>query len=225
MKYVIILTLFILTLTSALSAQTMDRLSRDALLALREERYEEAISLAQRVQDGLDPENSSGYFEITLTKIRALIPLSRYQEALNEAQQLLRIDSKDARLIQILGEIYYHLGRGSDALPYLMDYVAYNPTGEAIGQTYYYMGEIYLLRGSYQQAEMALSTAVYHNPQSDKWWSRLGYAREQAATLLVGSERIYMLNSAKNAYERVLQLNPSNNEAKSRIAVLQRSLR
>ena len=87
------------------------------------------------------------------------------------------------------------------------------------------MGEIYLLQGRYHQAEIAFMASVYHNPNADRWWFRLGYAREQVATTVAGSERTFALTSAKTAYERALQINPSFTEAKSRIAVLQRNLR
>lgn len=206
-------------------SQSIDRISRDALLALRENRYNDAVSLAAELQGKLDKNNLSSYVEITLIKAQAFFALQQYEEALKEALTLTPLVAQDSRLMQLMGEIYFYMGRGNEALPYLADYIAFNPTGDSVGRMYYYMGEIYLLQARYQHAEIALSTAVYHNPNSDKWWFRLGYTREQVATIVSGGERIFALANAKNAYERVLQLNPGNNEAKGRIAVLQRGLR
>ena len=55
-----------------------------------------------------------------------------------------------------------------------------NPTGDRIGQVYYFMGETYIRLGQYNNADIALSTALYHIPSAARWWSRLGYAREGA---------------------------------------------
>jgi tetratricopeptide (TPR) repeat protein len=220
--------LFLLLTASSLAQaqnQSSERLSRDALLALREQRYQEAISLASAAQEQIDKSNVNAYVEVSLTKVRALSALDRHQEALEEALVLEQLIYQDSRVIQLLGEIYYNLGQGSLAMPYFADYIAFNPTGDAVGRSYFLMGEIYLLQGRYNHAEIAFTTAVYYNSSSDRWWFRLGYAREQAATIVVGSERTFLLVSAKNAYERAVQLNPSHNESKERISALQRNLR
>ncbi|NIZ40890.1 hypothetical protein PVA45_05175 [Entomospira entomophila] len=211
----------------ALYAQSAsDRIMRQASMALKEKRYEDVIIIIDGSQLVAEKEKyPTVYFEAMLTKVRALVELGRYDEALSNAIEIETGTKKDSRLMQLLGEIYFHIGEGSKALPYLSDSIAYNPTGDSVGRTYYQMAEIYLLQARYHQAEIALTTAVYHNPTADRWWFRLGYAREQVATLVAGSERIFLLNSAKTAYERAIQINPSNNEAKERIAVLKRSLR
>jgi Flp pilus assembly protein TadD len=61
------------------------------------------------------------------------------------------------------------------------------------------MGEIYIQQGKFANADIALSTALYHSPNIADWWSRLGYAREKA-----GDSRF-----ALEAYNKALALNPS----------------
>ena len=65
------------------------------------------------------------------------------------------------------------------------------------------MGEIFIRLGEYNHADMAFTTAVYHSPNTARWWARLGYAREMA--------RDYQF--ALEAYDKSLQLNPSLTEA------------
>ncbi|NIZ46633.1 hypothetical protein PVA44_04940 [Entomospira nematocerorum] len=224
---IVLILLILLSQLHIIVAQTQqDRAIRQASIALKERRYEDAIRLIDESQIIAEKlKYPTVYFEGMITKIRALVELGRYEEALSSAVEIETGAKKDSRLMQLLGEIYFYMGEGIRALPYFADYIAYNPTGDAVGRTYYQMAEVYLLQGRYYQAEIALTTAVYHNPSADRWWFRLGYTREQVSTLVSGSERIFMLNSAKTAYERAVQINPSNNEAKEKIAVLKRSLR
>jgi tetratricopeptide (TPR) repeat protein len=65
------------------------------------------------------------------------------------------------------------------------------------------MGEIFIRLGEYHHADIAFTTAVYHFPNSARWWSRLGYAREMAEDWKYSAE----------AYDKALQLNSSYTEA------------
>ena len=71
------------------------------------------------------------------------------------------------------------------------------PTGDRIDMVYYYMGEIFIRLGEFNHADISISTALYHNPNIARWWSRLGYAREMA------SDYTYALD----AYRKALRLN------------------
>ena len=49
-----------------------------------------------------------------------------------------------------------------------------------------------------QNADIAISTAVYYEQNNALWWARLGYARELASDL----------KRAGEAYDRALKLDP-----------------
>jgi tetratricopeptide (TPR) repeat protein len=66
------------------------------------------------------------------------------------------------------------------------------------------MGEIFIQLGEFNHADIALTTAVYHDPEKHVWWSRLGYAREN----------IKDFKFALEAYQQALTLNPSFREAR-----------
>ena len=53
-------------------------------------------------------------------------------------------------------------------------------TGDRIHLAYFFLGELFIRIGEYNHADIALTTAVYHNPNTARWWARLGYAREMA---------------------------------------------
>jgi len=57
--------------------------------------------------------------------------------------------------------------------------------------------------GEYNRADLALSTAVFHNPRIALYWARLAYAREQAKDYRYAME----------AYGKALQLNPNLSDA------------
>ena len=93
----------------------------------------------------------------------------------------LVVSSYDLRLIEILGEAKYYLGKNNGALEQFQRYVANAPeSGSRVGAAYYFMGEIYIRQARYQHADISLSAAVKKEPLLDRWWTRLGYAREMA---------------------------------------------
>jgi len=133
-----------------------------------------------------------------------LIRLGRYDEAVRYGEDALKWSRYDARIIENLGEAHYYLGNHEKGLDFFQQYVSLNPTGDRIGQVYYYMGETYIRLGQYNHADIALSTAIYHVPSAARWWSRLGYARE-------GAEKP---KAAEEAYNQALALQPSLQEAR-----------
>jgi len=129
----------------------------------------------------------------------SLLKLKRYQEALDASQKAFAVSRYDPRIIEIAGEALFYLGRRQEALKYLEDYAAIAPTGGRIDLVYYFMGEIFIQQGKFNNADIALSTALYHSPNTADWWARLGYARERA-----GDARF-----ALEAYNKALALNPN----------------
>ena len=134
----------------------------------------------------------------------ALVRNKQYAEAEMRAQEGLDISPYDLRLIEVLGEAKYYLGKNAEAMTYFQRYVASAPeNGSRMGVSYYYMGEIYIRQARYQHADIALSSAVKKESQLDTWWTRLGYAREMAGNY---SESV-------SAYDEALRLNPSSVDA------------
>lgn len=170
----------------------------DALQLYRDGNYQRA---AEVCLDELKetPRNMNSYVVLGWS----LIKLGRYKDALDYGLKALEISRYDVRVIQIVGEAYYYLGNNQEALKYLEEYTVIAPTGDLIGEVYYQMGEIFIRLGEYNRADLALSTAVFHNPRIALWWARLAYAREQ------GKDYRY----AMEAYGKALQLNPNLNDA------------
>lgn len=127
-----------------------------------------------------------------------LVKTKRYAQAKKRAEEGLAVSPYDLRLIEIYGESKYYLGDNAGALEQFQKYAARsNENGARLGAAYYFMGEIYVRQSRFQHADISLSTAVKKEPLIDRWWSRLGYAREMAGNL----------RESINAYDEALRLN------------------
>lgn len=170
----------------------------DALAAYRNRQFEEAVRICLVELDSM-PRNMNSYSVLGWS----LIALGRYDEALEYGLAAYQISPRDPRIIEIVGESHYYLGNATEALRYFEQYAVLAPTGDRIEDVYYFMGEIFIRLEEYHHADIALTTAVYHAPNSSVFWSRLGYAREMA-----GDTRFSL-----EAYDRALSLNPGLTEA------------
>jgi tetratricopeptide (TPR) repeat protein len=188
------LVFFLLLVSAAAFAQDKD----DALELYRTGDYEGAIEVCRRelseVPNRMDAHAVIGW---------SLVKLRRYGEALAASEEAFRISRYDPRIIETAGEALFYLGRRAEALRYFEEYAAIAPTGGRIDLVYYYMGEIYIQQGRYNNADIAFSTALYHSPNIADWWARLGYAREKAGELRFSLE----------AYNKALALNPNLEDA------------
>ena len=171
---------------------------RDALKTYKEGNYKEAVEIC-RAELEVMPQRMDAY----VVMCWSLIKLNRYEEALEAARKAYRISPTDYRIIEILGEAHFFLGNNLEALQFFEQYVVIAPTGDRIDMVYYYMGEIFIRLGEFNHADISISTALYHNPNIARWWSRLGYAREMA------SDYTYALD----AYKKALRLNATFPEA------------
>lgn len=181
---------FLLLLAAAAFAQE----KQDALELYRNGNYQAAIDIVSKeleeMPNRLDAHAIMGW---------SLLKLKRYQEALDAGQKAFAVSRYDPRIIQIVGETLYYLGRRAESLKYLEEYAAIAPTGGRIDIVYYLMGEIFIQQGKYNNADISLSTALYHSPNIADWWTRLGYAREKAGDF----------RWALEAYNKALALNPN----------------
>jgi tetratricopeptide (TPR) repeat protein len=172
----------------------------DALVLYRQGDYAQAVKICE--QEIIDmPRNLDSYSVLCWS----LIGNRQYSEAEQRAQEGLKVNAYDIRLIEVLGEAKYYLGKNAAALEQFEKYIDNAPDDASrIGTCYYYMGEIYIRQGRYQHADIAFTAAVKKEPLLDRWWARLGYAREMA----------HNYYESMAAYEESLKLNPSGVDAR-----------
>jgi tetratricopeptide (TPR) repeat protein len=181
----------LLFVLSAALAGAQDK--QDALELYRTGRYAEAVKVCQQ-ELAEAPRNIDSHVVLGWSYLR----LRRYTEALDVGRKALAISPNDPRVIQIIGEADVFLGRIEDGLKSLQEYVANRPNGDRIARVYWLMGECYISLKEYQNADIAISAAVYYEQNNAQWWARLGWARELAGDFKWSSE----------AYARALKLDP-----------------
>ena len=196
MKNRVLIIGLLLVLASSVAVSAQDR--ADALVEYKKGNYDAAIEICLNEIKNM-PRNLDSYVVLGWSYIKT----GDYQEALEAGQAGLEVSQYDVRMIEIVAESNYYLGKNLESLKYFEEYAVLAPTGDRIELAYFFMGEIFIRLGEYNHADIAFTTAVYHFPNSARWWSRLGYAREMA------EDWKYSLD----AYNKALQLNPSYTEA------------
>lgn len=194
MKRRLLILSLLIFVTLAIGAQDKP----DALKEYRAGNLERAVEIC-RLELATSPGNMDSHTVLGWSLMR----LGRYQEVLEAGQAAFSQYRHDIRIIEVMGEANYFLGHNQDALKYFEEYCVLAPTGERIEIVYFYMGETFIRLGEYNHADIAFTTAVYHNSNTAKWWARLGYAREMAEDFQYALE----------AYEKALQLNSSLTDA------------
>jgi tetratricopeptide (TPR) repeat protein len=181
----------------------------DALVEYRQGNFQRAIQICQD-EITADPLSLESY----VVACWSLLRLRRYDEALRYARTARNLSRYDARVAEILGEVYYYQGNNSEALQYFQEYINLAPSGQRIETVYYYIGEVYIRMGKFRHADIALSTAVYWVPVNAAGWTRLAVARENAGDL----------TEAVVAYEKALDLNPQLPDARRGLERARQSL-
>ena len=192
---ILFLALFYAALSFPLGAQTSGgtMAGTEILKLTTSGRHEEAsIKGLARVADVKD--DIDAYVALSWS----LVALKKYGDAEAWAIKGYAL-RKDPRLAQAIGEASYYLGKNDEALKMLREYIASYPEGQRAGLSFYLCGELYLRSAQYMHADIAFSTAVTHSPANPLWWTRLGWARENAKKYL----------QALSAYESALALSPS----------------
>lgn len=179
--------MFLICLSPAAEAQQRV----DALQEYRSGNFEDAVRIC-KAEIAANPNNLESHVVLCWS----LVALGRYEEGRSYALAGRNISRYDPRIIEILGEVYYFQGRNTEALQYFQEYVNLAPQGTRVNTVYYYIGEVFIRRGQFRRADIALSTAVYYVPENAEWWVRLAYARENAGEI----------QGAISAYERALTL-------------------
>ncbi len=195
-KKIFSLALLFLTFTSISFAQNT---KPDALALYRNGNYLESIKVCED-ELAANPNNMESYCVLCW----ALIANGQYREAEQMATEARKINARDVRLIESLGEAKYYLGKNNEALNLFQRYVANaSENADRLGRVYYLTGEIYIKQARYEHADISFSTAVRYEPAKSYWWTRLGYAKEMASDW----------QNAVIAYDRALSLDPSQNDA------------
>ena len=172
---------------------------QDALVLYHNGKYRESVQVCEE-----ELKENPNRIDSYVVMCWSLVKNKQYAEAEERALSGLEVSPYDLRLIEILGEAKYFLGKNTGAMEQFQKYVASAPeSGARVGTAYYYMGEIFIRQARYQHADIAFSSAVKKEPMLDSWWIRLGYAREMAGNYY----------EAVNAYDEALRLNPSSIEA------------
>lgn len=187
---------FLALLSLAPLALVADSVSRD----LHDRgRYREAVDTAlSRIES--DRADIDEYVVLCWS----LLALGRYESAASYAVRGRLLSRYDPRIVEAYAEALYHLGRNLEALRLFEEYIQLAPEGSRVDQAYFLMGELYIRLGRFHHADISLSMAVRYQPANSLWWTRLGYAREEAR------EREYAIR----AYSRVLELSPQSLDAK-----------
>ena len=181
---------------SVMFAQTQQK---DALVLYHNGKYKESVQVCEEELKE-NPNRVDSY----VVMCWSLVKNKQYAEAEQRATEGLAVSAYDLRLIEILGEARYYLGKNNGAMEQFQKYVANaNDSSSRLGTAYYFMGEIYIRQARYQHADISLSSAVKKEPLYENWWIRLGYAREMAGNYL----------EALNAYDEALRLNSSSVDA------------
>jgi tetratricopeptide (TPR) repeat protein len=171
----------------------------DALKEYTAGNYKNAITICES-EITANPSNLDSY----VVMCWSLVANKQYSEAEQKALEARKLNAYDVRVMEVLGEAKYYLGKNNEALSLFQDYIAnVGENGSRIGRAYYYMGEIYIRQARYAHADISLTAAVRNSPLLDYWWTRLGYARE-----MDGEYR-----SAVTAYEKALSLNAGQTDA------------
>ena len=186
---------FLVLATAAAHAQEKG----DALREYRLGNYENAVAICLSELEAA-PANMDSYAVLCWS----LIKLGRYDEVATRATEARKMNRYDPRLVEALAEARYYQGRNAEALTLFQEYADLAPEGGRIDSAFYFMGELFIRMGRFRHADIALTTAVRYVSGDAEWWTRLGYARENAGEM----------RHAVTAYERALALNPQSEDAK-----------
>ena len=195
-KTALLIFVLLLIQTASVFAQTQQK---DALVLYHNGKYKESVQVCEE-----ELKENPNRIDSYVVMCWSLVKNKQYAEAEQRATEGLAVSAYDLRLIEILGEARYYLGKNNGAMEQFQKYEANaNESSSRLGTAYYFMGEIYIRQARYQHADIALSSAVKKEPLYENWWIRLGYAREMAGNYL----------EALEAYDEALRLNPSSVDA------------
>jgi tetratricopeptide (TPR) repeat protein len=137
----------------------------------------------------------------------------KYSEVVTWGERGLRLFPDEYRIMETMGEAFFYLDDYTRSLSYMQRYTNALPQGDRVSVAFFFSGEIYRITQKYHHADIAYTTALRFEPNLALWWYRLGSVREE-----IGDK-----NSAIDAYQHALRINPNYNEARNGLARLQSS--
>lgn len=178
--------------------------AEDALVLFRQGNYDRAVRVCLTELES-ESRTRTQKLDSYVVLCWSLLKANRYRDTVRYAQEGLKLNTNDTRLIFTMGEAYFALKDYRNALDVLERYVRVAPTGDKLQQVYNYMGEIFLEWGENHHAVTAFATAVNIDPNVSALWANLGAAKE----------KIKDIKGAKEAYRRALNLQSYNEKAKA----------
>jgi tetratricopeptide (TPR) repeat protein len=107
-----------------------------------------------------------------------LFRLGRHEDVVALASRSLQA-VRDYRIMEVMAESLYFLGRNEEALVQFASYTELAPVNdERMSSAYYYVGECYIRLKKFEHADIALSTATMLEKNMFYWWYRLASVKE-----------------------------------------------
>jgi tetratricopeptide (TPR) repeat protein len=161
-------------------------------------KYRESVAICDR-ELAADPTRMDSY----TVKCWSLFRLDRFREVIDIGSAGLKVKF-DARIVEVMGEAYFHLNDDASAMRYLQRYLDnVGEYGDRVPTAYFYMAESYTRQKRLDHADIAYSFAVYREPGIARWWYRYASVVEALGEY----QRAYDL------YARALKLSPGMAEA------------
>ncbi len=162
------------------------------------DKYRDAIAVCE-AELAIDPARMDAY----AVKAWSLFRLERYREVVTLGNGALKIRF-DPRIVEVMGEAYFHLGDDAAALKHLQRYIEnVGEFADRVATAYFYMAESYLRLKQYDHADIAYALAVHREPAMARWWYRYGTAVEALGEY----------SRAFELYAKALRLSPGMKEA------------
>lgn len=199
--------IFTIIITSLLCLSIFAQNKQDALALYRNGRSFEAANQTEQAKTAftesvnvcnLELANNPNNIESYVVLGWSLLRLENYNESIKVSLNALKINSKEYRIIETLGEAYFYTKNYTESLKMFEQYVNGLPTGDRVSTAYFFIGEIYRILHRYEHADIAYSMALKKDANIPLWWYRLGRAREDNGNKA----------GAKQAYDKALQLRP-----------------
>jgi len=161
-------------------------------------RYRESVTVCDR-ELATDPTRMDSY----TVKCWSLFRLDRYREVVDIGAAGLKVKF-DARIVEVMGEAYFHLNDDTNAMRFLQRYLDnVGEYGDRVPTAYFYMAESLMRQKKLDHADIAYSLAVYREPGIARWWYRYAAVVETLGDYKRSNE----------LYTRALKLSPGMAEA------------
>jgi tetratricopeptide (TPR) repeat protein len=198
------------TRTQSVSAMENYRLGRD--LESLNRMSEANTHYNEAVRQCLEEVSGNAASRVTYTVLTWTLQRQRkYNEVVTWGERGLKLFPDEYRIMETMGEAFFYLEDFNRSLSYMQRYTNALPQGDRASVAYFFSGEIYRLTQKYLHADIAYTTALRFEPNLALWWYRLGSVREE-----IGDK-----NSAIDAYQQALRINPNYNEARNGLTRLQ----